>query len=174
MTRNEFIENVTCFSELIDFCSETGSSICDDLYYYESLNDAILDDLREDPPSDWCSLRDCLNGIPESPYWYVRNGWLDYEGVDELFEDYKRRVLEEADYDGDFDPDPDDEEEDEEYQEEEAPAEQDDNFTEFPVENLSHVMADSFAVSVVVIHRRQDQEDSLRDAASGAIQIITQ
>lgn len=172
MTRNEFIENVTSFSELIDFCSETGSEICDDLYYYEDLNDAILDDIRYDPSSDWCSLRDFLNSIPESPYWYVRNGWLDYEGVDDLFEDYKRRVLEEADCDGDFDPDPDDE--DEEYPEEEAPAEQDDNFTEFPVEDLSHVMADSFAVSVVVIHRRQEQEDTLRDAASGAVQIITQ
>lgn len=174
MTRNEFIENVTSFSELIDFCSETGSEICYDLYYYDDLNEAILEDLRDDMPSSWCTLRDLLNSIPESPYWYVKNGWLEYEDADDLFEEYKRRVLEEADYDGDFDPDPDDEEEDEEYPEEEAPAEQDDNFTEFPVEDLSHVMADSFAVSVVVIHRRQEQEDTLRDAASGAVQIITQ
>ena len=182
MTRNEFLENVDTFSNLIDFCDEIGSDVCCDLYYYEDLNEAILDDLREDPPRDWCELRDCLNGIPEAPYWYVRNGWLDYESADDRFDEFKQMVLDEADDNGDFDADEEEENEEEPVEEEAGEesevSEPDPDFGACPDCQYRKLFDSAGADFVVMVDQRLEQQrkedQAFRDAASGAIQIITQ
>lgn len=39
MTRNEFLDTVNDWYELIEFCNDVGCSYCDDVYSEESMND---------------------------------------------------------------------------------------------------------------------------------------
>ena len=41
MTRNEFLDTVNDWYELIEFCNDVGCSYCDDVYSEESMNDDI-------------------------------------------------------------------------------------------------------------------------------------
>ena len=62
MTRNEFIDNITEWSELIDLCSEYGCSYCDDVYSEysrdEMINDELVDMARN--CDDWTELLNTL------------------------------------------------------------------------------------------------------------------
>jgi hypothetical protein len=114
MTRNEFIDNITEWYELKDFCSDFDCDVCEDIYDDDDYDDSVEEDIR-DAIADygWRDIRDFLGNLPSGYYYYRRNSAFDYDGLDDDdFEDYKEDVLEWGDDYGAWD---DEEEEDEEY-----------------------------------------------------------
>ena len=107
MTRQEFLDEINDFSDLLNFCCDHG------LYYMEDVTDDIAACLAEDLRDyareySWTEIRDWLNGIEDGGSWYRRDGSFDYVCIDDDFEEWKREVMLEADEIGTF------EEEDEE------------------------------------------------------------
>lgn len=104
MTRQEFIDDVTTWSELIQFCYDEGCDIYEDIYndyqkdeYY---NDRLNDMCSE--CEDWQDLYRMLEDIPTGYDYYIRDEY-DYElrGADnDDFDDYKDEVMEYCDNDG--------------------------------------------------------------------------
>lgn len=134
MTREEFIEIVDCFCELISMDQEYGIGVCDELVLGEDLDEAISNDFRY-TDYGWVDIRSWLNDIEEGYECYKRTGSFEYEYLtDSDFEDYKDELLRSMIDDGyiDDDEDEDDEEEvyyvlndgeDDDYAEQEAPEE---------------------------------------------------
>jgi len=112
MTRQEFVDGVTEWYELMEFCQDYGIEVCDDVIDEEDYESNVEDDIC-DRDCGWSTLRDCLNDLPEGDYsYYHRNGWLDYEGLDEYgdFRAYKQDVLDWMDHYGEWDEEEEDEE----------------------------------------------------------------
>lgn len=184
MTRLEFLDNVTCFSELIEFCDEIRCDLCEDVICYDDLYDNVLDDIRDDAPDCLSDLQSYIGDISTNYDWYCRGGWLDYRGLtDEDFEEYKQDVLDYAEEYGDFDEE--DEDDCGEYEdEEEAPAEpeavfeQDPNFGSCPDRQYNKLFEAAGSAFVVMVDERikeqRAKDEAFRSAAAGAIQIITQ
>lgn len=119
MTRNEFIDNITEWCELKDFCNDFDCDICEDIYDDDDYDDSVEEDIR-DAIADygWRDIRDFLGNLPSGYYYYRRNSAFDYDGLDDDdFEDYKEDVLEWGDDYGAWD-DEEDEDEDETIEEE--------------------------------------------------------
>lgn len=95
MTRAEFLNYVTTWNELVDFCQEEDCDVCEDILCEDQRCGQIQDDLREVVCNySWEEIRDWLCGIPTGYDYYRCNGVLDYDGVDDQdFEDYKSEVL---------------------------------------------------------------------------------
>lgn len=127
MTRQEFIDDVTTWYELLEFCYDEDCNICEDIVdsdmYDEYIDDELYDKIRNSGDK-WWEIKDWLNGIPTGYDYYDRYNEC---GVDEYdFDHYKDDVLdwgdsnevwdedeeEEEDFEEDFD-----EEEDEELEE---------------------------------------------------------
>ena len=114
MTRREFIDEITRFYELRDFCNENDIYTCDEYFDSDDLDDEVDNDMR-DCDYGWRDLRDSLNSIETGYDFYKREGYLYYEGcTDEDFENLKEDVLEVMDERGAWDYDEDDEYEDDE------------------------------------------------------------
>lgn len=82
MTRQEFCEQITTMSELIDFCNDNGCGICDDIYDEYSYNDYVNDEVVN-WSEDWQSLRDHLSNFPDGYDYYRRDDWGEFHGIDE-------------------------------------------------------------------------------------------
>ena len=111
MTRQEFIDSVNDFSDLIDFCNDEGCDYCEDIYYEDSFDDLINDSLSSWARElSWYELRDRLNDLPRGYTWYECSD--DWRGLDDDdFRSYKDDVLEWGDDHDIWDvPDEDDEE----------------------------------------------------------------
>ena len=84
MTRQEFIDNITTWWELIDWCRENECHICEDIYdddsYYDYINDNLVDWARED---SWTELRDRLNDLPSGYDFYQRDDYGDFHALDD-------------------------------------------------------------------------------------------
>ena len=92
MTRNEFIDNVNDFDALMEVCNDWGYEL--DLYTSGDYDSEVEDDVSNRDCS-WDDLRDYLNDLPYGYEYYRRNGWLDYDGMDDdEFQDYKDEVEE--------------------------------------------------------------------------------
>lgn len=110
MTRQEFINDVTWFGELKDFCYENDCDVCEDVIDSETMDEWIWDEIR-DWGGSWEDLSDALGGISQGYDWYRRDGSLDYVYLDQRdFDAYKSDVLAWADdwgniFDGEEDPD---------------------------------------------------------------------
>lgn len=104
MTRQEFINDVTSFDELLDFCYENDCDVCEDIVSSETMDEYIWDEIR-DWDGSWEDLADALNGISQGYDWYRRDGSLDYVYMDDRdFDSYKQDVLDWADnWEGIFD-----------------------------------------------------------------------
>lgn len=128
MTRNEFLENVTSFYDLKDFCNDEDCNLLEDVYDEEGrddfINDCLMDWARDD---SWQDLYNRLDSIPTGYDWYRYDDYGDWCSLDdEDFEEYKNDVLEWADNNDIWDNDEeDDEEEDEPKDDEPAPEEED-------------------------------------------------
>lgn len=128
MTRNEFLENVTSFDDLKDFCYNEDCSLLEDVYDEEGrddvINECLMDWARDD---SWQDLYNRLDNIPTGYDWYRYDDYGDWCSLDdEDFEEYKNDVLEWADNNDIWDDDEeDDEEEDEPKDDEPAPEEED-------------------------------------------------
>ena len=100
MTRNDFLNDVTEWWELLDFCSDEGCNICEDIIDSDQLDEYVEEDIR-DTNYSWRDIRDSLSEIPTGYGYYRMNGSFDYDGMDENdFDSYKEDVLEWGDNNG--------------------------------------------------------------------------
>lgn len=117
MTRQEFINNVTEWSELIEFCNDMDCSYCDDVVSEDDLGERIRDDYIEfGHQYSWTEIRGWLDNIVDGYDYYVRQGSFEYVYLDDEgdFDEYKNDVIGWMDDNGLWDEDYDDTEEDEE------------------------------------------------------------
>lgn len=140
MTRQEFIEGVTTWGELLDFCYDNDSDICEDIVSSDTMDDEIEIDLREEVGNrSWHDIRDLLCAIDTDYDFFRRDGVFDYYPLDNHgdFDEYKDTVLEWMDDNAYWD---DDEEEEEHfdgdpfdaqpvYEEEDEPIAEDEDFS---------------------------------------------
>lgn len=88
MTRSYFIEEVTTWYEFMDACYDEDYDL-EDVYNDESYDEAVEDDIN-DRDVGWYRLKDYLDDLPTGYDYYRRNGWMDYEGLDDNdLESYK-------------------------------------------------------------------------------------
>lgn len=100
MTRQEFIDTICNFGELLDFCRDENLEDSLDWYYdiydcYE-VRDKIEEDITDALHSNyWYNIRDMLNEIPSVGNWFMRQDTLVYENLDSLdaLDEYKNDVL---------------------------------------------------------------------------------
>lgn len=137
MIREEFIDDITTFDELYDFCyGEDIESLMED--YLNEENSEASDWIEEsisNREGGWMDLRESLNELYDqyegATWYYVGNGEL--EACDDgCFESIKQEVLEYCDEHGIFDEDDDDEDSDEEEEVEEVTS-----TIEYPVDGIS-------------------------------------
>lgn len=94
MTRTEFIDSVTTWQELLNFCDDVNCWVCEDIISYDELDGFIANDFREySHEYDWQDIRDWLENISTDAYYYYRSSSFFYEDVDNKFEEYKAQVL---------------------------------------------------------------------------------
>lgn len=124
MTRDEFINDVTTFSELMSFCCDNGcESVVEDIRdnddYNEYLNDNFRDLIYEE---GWQSARDAMNDVDNDYYDYYRYDYGDWYPLDDDYDldGFKDEVLEIMDEDDAWD-DPDEEQEESYVEPEPAP-----------------------------------------------------
>lgn len=113
MTRQEFIDEVCDFSDLISFCYDEDLETCDEIYSADRLDEYLREEIPEYlDDHDWVDLKYTLEDIPSDYEYYIRNGWMEFSAADDSdFDEYKENVLDEMD-DNDY-WDEDDEEEEE-------------------------------------------------------------
>lgn len=119
MTRREFIEDVTTWCELIDFCNDEGcEEYVENIYYEDSYDDAIdsqLADMVRD--RSWQDVLSWLQDLPSGYDYYIQDDYEWREADDDDFDSIKNDVLEYMD-DGDWwDEDEEEEEPVDEYEE---------------------------------------------------------
>lgn len=96
MTRNEFLDDVTDFAELKDFCDNEGIYICDGVMDGEYFDEIILDRIRERGYFDtWQEVYRFLRDLPDGAAYYIENDYGEInEATDDDFEELKQQVLE--------------------------------------------------------------------------------
>lgn len=166
MTREDFIENVTYWSELLNFCSDEDCDVCWDILNEEERDNEVDSDLSDAiDVYSWQEISDFLSGVTTGYDYYRRDGMFDYCGMTDEndFNEYKSRVLEWMD-DGNYWPDEPEEGNDDfiaDNQDDEA-AEEDFDFEEedFSVCDL----LDMCSVTLIEIQRntlREQKEDDM-------------
>ena len=117
MTRQEFIDDVQYWSELIDFCYEEGCYVCEDVYTSDQRDDRIDEDVSEMMRhNSWRAILDTLQTYDnQSGYeYYSLDGYGDWIGLDDDdLASYKDDVLEWMDNKGRWDDENDEDENDE-------------------------------------------------------------
>ena len=105
MTREEFLDNVNDWDELLDFCYDNDIYTCEDIHTDAQKDEYIEDNLVEWARTNtWKELYNILDDIPDEGSWYVINDYGEiWEATDDDFEDYKQRTLEKCDDDELFD-----------------------------------------------------------------------
>ena len=130
MTRNEFLEEVNWFDDLLNFDSELGLYICDDIYDQDTMNDYVNEHLYDlvDDCDGWEWLRDYLDNIPNGADYYILDDYGEWSEAGDY--EFTRRKEEILDYCDDHDLW--DEEDDEEELEETTGAEEEVDENELP------------------------------------------
>lgn len=105
MTRQDFIDGITTWSELIDFCYNEDCDICEDIIDSDEMDEEISDNLSEEAREcSWRDIRDALNDITTGYSYYRRDGSFDYVPMDDSdFDSYKDDVIEWMDNGGYWD-----------------------------------------------------------------------
>lgn len=104
MTRQQFIDEINTWDELICWCNDHGCYYCEDIYSDQSRDDRIDEALEDWASSNsWYDLRDILNGLETGYDYWRRDDWGDWYGVDNDFDAYFSDVLSWADENGEFD-----------------------------------------------------------------------
>ena len=163
MYRQDFIDNITSWSELLDFCYEYDCSQCEDVedvdYYRDWINDSLVSWAREDT---WRELLGRLQDLDEKDGYdyYV---WDDYDGAyrpvdDSDFDEYKGDVLNWGDDRCIWDDTEEDETDEEAEAECEEPADDDNDF-QIPDEDLS--ICDFLTAGVSCIRAIDEEEIAL-------------
>ena len=143
MTRQEFIDNVTTWSELLDFCYDENIYFCEDVYTEDAkddyFNDMLVDMARD--AGNWQELYNRLEEIPTGYDYYIRDDYGDFEGADD--DDFDSRYEDVLEYmdDNEY---WDDDDGDEDYEEEPVREEYVDPEDEEPVEEEDVSIAELF------------------------------
>lgn len=142
MTRREFEEDVTTWSELMCFVSDNSLyNYAEEIYHSEAFESIIIEDIQEASSLD--DIRRILNDAPDGYDYYMREyyGWVGLDDGDGYFTDLKEEILNDFDIGSDMW----DEEEPEEEPEEEF-----EEIIEPPLEpeaiSLDEVIEDSSAI----------------------------
>lgn len=99
MTRQEFIDGVTTWRELIEFCRANDMNTCDGVIHHNELQENIARDMvLHGDQFAWTDIRGWLNDIRDDATYYNRASSFEYESLDDGdFQDYKEYAMEEAD-----------------------------------------------------------------------------
>lgn len=168
MTKLEFIDNVTTWDELLEFCRDTGCDTCDYIIGADSLDEYINEDLRYavNNGENWTEIYGWLTDINASYSYYRVNGSFDYEPVDtdRDFVCYKDDVFGWADenniWDEEYDGEEEEPEPDENDEPEEPPVEEED----FSVADLmSMCSSDLLTIRQDAEHRRKELNDAVEE-----------
>lgn len=82
MTRREFVEDVTTFSELLALCEEVGCDACYDIVDEDQRDDIIIEELRDMIGyNSWEDIMDGLARIDTGYDYYRHEGGLDFCGL---------------------------------------------------------------------------------------------
>ena len=112
MRREEFVNDITDWDDLVNFCREWGyDNYVENVYSDDSLDD-VLDEFFSDMMSErrWYDVKEAMDDIPQGYDWYYFD-WGDCYQLDGYeLEETKGRLLEELDEDGFFDEEDDEEE----------------------------------------------------------------
>lgn len=148
MTRTEFLDRMEDFSDLKEFCDDERIDVMDDVMDDEERDDYIYNEIHDNSDS-WDDLRDWLNGIPTGYDWWERDGWGEWNGLDEDYDFnlWRARVADAAEECGIFDP----EEEELEEEELESAAQE----VEEPVEDFS--VCELFTASSAVFENLESE-----------------
>lgn len=111
MTRDEFMENVTTFGELKNFCYDWDCDMLDDVYDGDEMDECINECLVDWASNDtWQELYDRLGDIPSGYDWYRNDDYDGWVGLDDYdFGQYKQEVLEWMDNNDQWEDDEEDE-----------------------------------------------------------------
>lgn len=97
MTREEFIEDVRSWNDLLQFCYDENCYCCEDVYDEGAKDDYFNNDIVDMARSanDWRDLYRRLEDIPTGCDYYIRNDDYDeWRGADDDdFDNYKSDVL---------------------------------------------------------------------------------
>lgn len=99
MTRQEFIEDIRSWRDLIEFCNNNDAySYVDDIYTDEDMDDYIEREAEEFiSENGWTTFRDYLNDIPSGHEYYRRNGEMSFEYMDAHdLRDLKEEILDDG------------------------------------------------------------------------------
>lgn len=160
MTRSEFIDNITEWWHLINFCNDEDCSVCENVCHDEDIDSMIDNDICSaitDCGMGWREVHYRLGYIDRSYDYYVCEGLMDYRGLDnDDFECYKADVLEWMDNNGVWDEE--DEDFDEGDQEPEEPADESDDEDDYqePEEEFSVTELVSMCSLDVIIQQSED------------------
>lgn len=159
MTRQEFLDEVCTWGDLIDFCRDNRmDDFVEDIYDEEARNDYInecLVDWARD--NTWDELYSILDRIPTG-YEYYRYDYGDWDGLtDDDFYDDKQEVEEYAVANGVFDTDEEDEEEPEDEPEEEELEDEE------PIEDEDLSLDEFFSSGIAVIEDLKEAERVRRE-----------
>ena len=96
MRRQDFINNVNTWSQLLDFCYDEDCDICSDIYSEEERDDSVDNYLVELARNHtWQELLDILEDIPTGEGYYYKDDWGGWREADDgLFEDRKQDIIE--------------------------------------------------------------------------------
>lgn len=91
MTRQEFIDDVNSFQDLIEFCRENNLDTCDDVIDGAWLNEYVMRTITG--YDTWTSVLEYLSRIPAGFEYYRINGYGCPEEAESMFEYYKHDVM---------------------------------------------------------------------------------
>lgn len=188
MTRQEFIDDVTTWDDLVAFCSEEDYDL-EDIYSAEQRDDYINEDLVEMARyNGWRDLLETLNDLSNGDgYDYYRrdyNGdWVVLEDNDEEFNDLKGYVIEWMDENNYWPDDEEDGDEEEYNNEEEPPPAEEDEFDDdddddvdddIDIEKEDCSVHEMFAASVHCIRAiAQEEIDSAKERDMAFVSLVT-
>ena len=111
MTRQEFIDDVTDFYDLKNFCYTMDLNTCEDVFTQEELDDDVNHDLEDEViNTGWQDILDWLYHIPTGYDFCRKDGRFDFVPLDDTdFEAYKDDVLAAVDDFGGWDDEPEEE-----------------------------------------------------------------
>lgn len=94
MTKNDFLQDITDWSELLDFCKETTCPLCDDIIPEVNLNPYVINEIKKATENiTWQNLKEHLNEIDDLCDFYLhKDGFAFLEADDLLFQERKKSV----------------------------------------------------------------------------------
>lgn len=96
MTRQGFINEITYWYDLMDFCSDQGCDYLDTVYDEDEKDEYLNENIvrMAENVVDWSELRDFLESIPTGYDFYVRTAYNEWKPLDnDTFDAYKLDVL---------------------------------------------------------------------------------